>query len=296
MEDNVLQLTVLLIVILCSILFYRYCMCEYHQESFQNKPYVHKRDSEMYDDFYINEYDILYETEKYSENDFNNISSTVVLAPDSTILDIGCGTGSLLKRFEKNGNYHNVGVDRSEAAINKARENIQIGDVLCKDVLVDPMLFEKESFDLICCTHFAIYEIEDQSQLFKYAYHWAKIGGFLAIHMVDVQNFNMITPNSDLFPHLKPFTTLKDRITKSIIEKQEYVFSSYYDNVDTDKIERIETFKCNNKCRKNEITLYMNSKESIIAKAIQNGFKYHSEVSYNLIPDEYQNLVFFVKV
>ena len=296
MEDNVLQLTVLLIVILCLILLYRYCMCESGQESFQNKPYVHKRDSEMYDDFYMNEYDILYETEKYSENDFNNISSTVVLAPDSTILDVGCGSGSLLKRFEKNGNYHIVGVDQSKAATNQSRENIQIGDVLCKNVLVDPMLFEKESFDLICCTHFAIYEIENKNLLFKYAYHWAKIGGFLAIHMVDVQKFNMITPNSDLFPHLKSFTTLKDRITKSIIEKPEYTFSSYYDNVDTDKIERIETFKCDNKCRKNEITLYMNSKESIIANAIRNGFKYHSEVSYNLIPDDYQSLVFFVKV
>lgn len=296
MEDNLLQLTVLLIVTLCLILFYRYCICQSHQESFQNKPYVHKKDSEIYDDFYIDEYNILYETEKYSEDDFHHISSTIILAPDSTILDVGCGTGSLLKRFEKNGNHHIVGVDQSKTMMNKVQDNLQIGDVLCKDILIDPMLFEKESFDLICCTHFTIYEIENQNLLFKYLYHWAKIGGFLVVHVVDVQKFNMIPPNSDLFPHLKPFTALKDRITKSIIEKPKYLFSSYYDNIDSEKIERIETFKCNNKCRKNEITLYMNSKESIIANAIRNGFKYHSEASYNLIPDEYQKLVFFVKV
>ena len=297
MEDSVLQLTVLLITILCGTWLYRrYTNGNDTYESFQTVPYIYRKDNDIYDTFYIDEYNILYETEKYAKEDFANISSIIPVLPNKTILDVGCGNGVLLKEFENNGNYNIVGVDKSKAMIESTQETIKIGEPIEGDILHDPMRFEKETFDIILCTHFTIYEIQNKSLFFRYCYHWLKIGGFFVIHIVDVEKYNMIPPNSELFPHLKSFSATKDRVTSSVLEKSDYTFSSSYTNVDDESMTRIETFEHKNKVRKNELSLFMTNKNTIISDVEKNGFKFHSEIHYNKIPDKYQSLAFFVKM
>jgi len=85
--------------------------------------------------------------------DFSIILPPIVQAlrsipPDSAVLDMGCGNGSMLAEIRKLGKWKLCGVDSSESAASMARS--QGFDVRLADATVDSApLFERHSFDLI---------------------------------------------------------------------------------------------------------------------------------------------------
>ena len=86
-----------------------------------------------------------------SEENFNRIIDFMELNPEQTVLDVGCGKGTLLKSlFEKYG-ISGIGVDRSEERIEVARH--QIGDNPRIELITADIndLEIDRRFDVVCC-------------------------------------------------------------------------------------------------------------------------------------------------
>ena len=111
-------------------------------EGFQQKePFTMQRGDGVYDDFYAEIHDKLYDTESRSEKEaIHIISATQPDKENSYFLDIGCGTGCLVDAIKRKG-YKAIGVDKSAAMIetgkSRQKTDIQSGDA------TDPMLFER---------------------------------------------------------------------------------------------------------------------------------------------------------
>lgn len=287
-EQNCLQLIVIMAVGLMGLWFYRRVESKSTVENFsQSKPYVLKEENEVYDSFYIDKYDDYFSTAKYSEDDLLTIiNETQPLLKTSVFLDIGCGSGQLLKALE-NKKYKVFGVDKSAAMIEKARENLVDGEVICDDVLRDAMLYDNNTFSHILCTHFTIYEVEDKTKFFRHCFHWLKGGGYFVLHVVDPDKFNKIVPKSELFSQVK-----KPNIKKTSMTFDDHVYTNTYER-GTETTIQVENFTSNNFSRQNRKTLFMTPKNEMMSLALRCGFLVHSESAYARDNDQY--LVVFVK-
>ena len=80
-----------------------------------------------------------------------------------TVLDVGCGTGGLLRQLEAAGiGDHWVGIDQSEAMVVRARGRAEEAGLVIeyrKGDILDPPC-EGERFDLICACH-VLYHVPD---------------------------------------------------------------------------------------------------------------------------------------
>ncbi len=97
-----------------------------------------------------------------------------------TILDIGCGNGSILSNLQNKG-FELYGIDGSESGIKIAKQsfpeiNFFVGDITTN---ISDILPIKE-FDLIICTE-VIEHIYSPRDLVKNCYHFLKPGGKLII-------------------------------------------------------------------------------------------------------------------
>ena len=151
-EMNWLQMCVSLIVLLSGIWFYRSFTKKV--EGFQQKePFILREDNNVYDDFYIPEHDKLFKTDMYSEDDLQTIILyTQPSMYTSSFLDIGCGSGSLLKKLQDK-HFTVFGVDKSSSMVKHAKQNLKSEEIICQDVLANPILYENKSFSHILCTH-----------------------------------------------------------------------------------------------------------------------------------------------
>ena len=302
-EQNCLQLIVIMAGVLIGLWYYRRVEGKSAVENFsQSKPYVLKEENDVYDSFYIDKYDDYFSTDKYNEDDLLTIiDKTQPLIKTSVFLDIGCGTGTLLKSLEDR-HYKVFGVDKSAAMIEKARDKLVEGEVVCDDVLRDSMLYENNTFSHILCTHFTIYEVEDKLTFFRRCFHWLKGGGYFVLHVVDPEKFNKIVPKSELFDQVK-----KQKIKKTSMTFDDHVYTNAYekttdndgnDNNNNGKIIQVENFTSKNFTRQNRKTLYMTPKNELLSIVLKCGFLVHSETAYvggHHIKDEDQSLVIFVK-
>jgi SAM-dependent methyltransferase len=291
-EQKYLQLIIMLAIGLMCLWYYRRVETKTTIENFsQLKPYVLREENEVYDSFYIDKYDDYFQTESYSEDDLLTIiDKTQPLLRTSVILDIGCGTGGLMKALE-NKKYKVFGVDKSVAMIEKAKEKLTDGEVICDNVLRDPMLYENNTFSHISCTHFTIYEVEDKNTFFRHCFHWLKGGGYFILHVINPEKFNKIVPKSDLFTHVK-----QPIIKTTTIKFDEYDYTNTYENLDNHKTTQVEQFTSKNFSRQHRKTLYMTPKNELLSLVLKCGFVIHSESVYaNFIKDDDQSLVVFVK-
>lgn len=293
-DDYILRICVFLICVLSGIWFYRHQNENgtILQEAFsQREPFVFKEENSVYDLFYINQYDDLYKTKSYSEDDMVVIDTlTKPSLNDNSFLDVGCGSGSLLSLLETR-NYNSFGIDKSPAMVNQAKQTAVDSEILCDDVLRDPMLFENNSFSHILCTHFTIYEIEDKTTFFNHCFHWLKPSGFLVLHVVDPDNFNMIVPKSELYNHVNK------RIMNTELNTDGFVYTNQFKTSQKEIFVQEEKFQTKNKIRQNSKTWYLTGKKTLCQTAVTCGFDLHSESVYDkgAIRDKNQFLIIFVK-
>ena len=269
MKSNLFELLILCGFILVAIWYYR--KIHIHSEGFQqNERFVLKTGQDSYDEFYSEIYDELWKPVDRVKYEVDLLINTLKPEPRfSRLLDVGCGTGVLLKEFKQRG-FQARGIDKSKDMSQRAIQDgadITVGDVL------DPMAFDRAAFTHIFCMDFTLYELEDKQQFFKNCYYWLQNNGYLVVHLADRTQFNALIPAAqplvlDSIEQLGPV-----RITKTEIDFIDFVYASDYVTNDK-KVVHKESFtdKETQNIRQNERTLIMESQEEIIKMAAIAGF------------------------
>lgn len=273
---------VLSIFLLALLVILQYNRKNIRYEGFQQKePFTMQRGGDVYDEFYSEIYDKLYNTETRSEKEaIEIVKATYPDKDQSVFLDIGCGTGCLVNALKRRG-YNAIGVDKSKAMIETGKERhadaryaIQPGDAM------DPMLFDRGTFTHILCMDRTVYEIEDKVAFFRNCKHWLQPGGYLVLHLVEPDKFNAVVPlgqPSGILRNVDLKTPDGKRVTDTAIDFLDFKYKSAYDFSqlkETGAVVQKETFTdaASSKVRQNEHTMYMASPPTILEDARYCGF------------------------
>uniref|UniRef100_A0A6C0DLH0 Methyltransferase type 11 domain-containing protein n=1 Tax=viral metagenome TaxID=1070528 RepID=A0A6C0DLH0_9ZZZZ len=281
LRNILIELLVILGIILLGILLYKISTPPYEkiiQEGFnQERGFVLKREQDIYDDLYVDMYDNLKDIAHRSESELIQIlKMTEPSTKHSNFLDIGSGTGYIVNQLNSAG-YRAYGLDKSKSMVKYCElkyPNIEIkqGDVF------DPMNFERATFSHILCTNFTIYEFKDKLSFLKNCQAWLIPHGYLILHLVKPDKFNITNPNRELID-TKNKSQNRELETKATFD--DYNYKAYYDNSNPTAMTFTETFidKKTKHIRQNEQTLYMDTIENIEKMALSVGFIFHGKVN-----------------
>ena len=262
----------------------------------QEQEFLFKKGPEIYDDFYADVYDFLVFNELKNDYEVGMIINQNTPNTKTVVLDVGCGTGHHVAKMAQNNNLEIIGIDISPSMIKKAKANypnlnFQLADVLNRDA------FQNNMFTHILCLYFTIYYIEDKNQFFNNAMDWLKPGGYLFVHLVDRYKFDPILPPGNPLYIVSPQKYAKDRIMKTKINFNEFIYNSEFKLNETSDVAIFdEKFKFNNgKVRKQEHILYMNNTGDIINMAQDAGFVIQAKIDLMKVAYEYQYVYVFLK-
>lgn len=275
-----LRILILLAIIALVLLGYKQYVKRNREGFSQMDRFVLKRESSIYDDFYVQVYDELYKPTQGLDYITKSIVSNTQASPESsTILDVGSSTGHLVNSLKQLG-YTAYGVDKSKAMIDYSESIYPEIDCKTGDV-IDPMTFDKSTFSHILCTNMTIYEIQNKDIFFSNCYFWIKPGGYLVLHLAEPDKFDTIVPAGKPTGLKFPQSYSPDRITETSIDFYDFNYRGKYDfnQKKTDTVTFSETFtdKDTGNIRQNEKTLYMEPVQSILKIAKLNGFIVHGK-------------------
>lgn len=292
-------LIILAILMLIVLWYKKHDLSPYYEGFSQESPYVFKSGDDIYDDFYVEIYDKLMETDKQCSYEFDKIiESTNPSKKKSVFLDIGCGTGVLAGKLFENG-YHIYAIDKSKAMVDYTSKKFPSLHVKCGDIK-DPILYEKESFTHILNTGLGIYQFSNKDIFFRNSYFWLRQDGYLILHLVDRDKFDTIVPGGKPPLLENPQIYSKKRITDTIIDFIDFTYRGSYDfsKVSDNQVLFKETFTdgLTKNVRQNEITLYMEPINEILQLATDAGFIIQNKVNLKgCTGDENQFLYVFQK-
>lgn len=242
-------------------------------EDTQKEKYITLKENNIYDNFYSQVYDDLLFDEYKNKFEIGEIIGFTKPPKGSNILDIGSGTGHHVADYDKLG-YKGIGIDLSKAMINKSKNNYPESNYIHGNVMNNNTIRE-DSIDLITSLFFSTYYIKDKLAFFTNCHRWLKNNGYLAIHLVDRNNFDPIINASDPLAIISAQTYAKERITSSIVKFDTHDYNANF-KLDNDKEATMhETFKEKNtgKVRKHEHKLYMPTQNIVLSYAKDAGFK-----------------------
>lgn len=262
----------------------------------ETNKFLFKQGNAVYDDFYANIYDYLVFNQFKNDFEVGTIVNNSMPNEKSVIADIGCGTGHHVKEFNDK-NLNIIGVDISPSMIQKAKQNnpylanqFKVGDAL------DGHLFRDNSLTHILCLYFTIYYMKDKMHFFNNCMNWLMPGGFLIVHLVDKHKFDPILPPGNPLYIVSPQKYAKERITKTKITFNDFVYDSNFKFDDNDIATFDEKFKFNDgRVRKQEQKLYMEDLPTIVNMAQDAGFLVHAKIDMVKCAYEYQYLYVFIK-
>jgi SAM-dependent methyltransferase len=258
--------------------------------------FLFKEGNAIYDDFYADIYDYLVFNQLKNDYEVGTIINNISPNEKSVIADIGCGTGHHVKDFSAR-NLEIIGIDISPSMINKAKLNypnlasqFKVGDGL------DGHLFQYNSLTHILCLYFTIYYMQDKMRFFDNCMNWLMPGGFLIVHLVDKYKFDPILPPGNPLYIISPQKYAKERITKTKVTFNDFVYNSNFKLDNNDVAIFDEKFKFNDgRVRKQEQKLYMEDLPSIVNMAQDAGFVVHAKIDMVKCAYEYQYLYVFIK-
>lgn len=262
----------------------------------QNDSFLLKSGNDVYDDFYSQIYtDLVYSSVK-DNYEVGEIVNSTRPTNESIILDVGCGTGNHVSMFATQG-YKVKGIDISTSMIRKAQENYPQYDFVIGDIR-NASEFTNDSFTHILCLYFTLYYMKDKSVFFNNCMNWLMPGGYLVVHVVDREKFDPIIPPANPLMMVSPQRYAKKRITSS---KVTFNDMDYHADFQLDGNTNIAIFsekfknKDNEKIRKNEHVLYMESEADIVNMAQNAGFIIQGKIDMVKCSYEYQYLYVFLK-
>jgi SAM-dependent methyltransferase len=222
------------------------------------------------------------------------------------VLDVCCGTGVATCSFVKQGVDRAVGLDKSVAMLNYAKEVVEPATTLTAEErqrlewrigdAYAPMAASVSEFTHACLLFFSIYYFQDLNTLFKNLAMWIKPGGGLAIEVVNKYKFEPIPDVANPWLAVSPQKYSKERIltSKATFDKFDYDTEfQLYDPVAEFK----ETFTFKDKTqRKQKHTLYMPSIDKIVHTAVEHGWKYEKFMDLQFTGFNYGYMLFFTRV
>lgn len=290
------KILIFIALLLILIVFFKSIPNLTKKEGFQqNDAFLFKEGEAVYDDFYASVYDYLVYSDLKNEYEVGQIINSSTPNETSIIADIGCGTGHHVSALAKK-NLNVIGIDISPSMINEAKTkfpqyNFQVGNAL------DSHQFQYNSLTHILCLYFTIYYFKDKRLFFDNCMDWLMPGGFLIVHIVNRESFDPILPPGNPLFIVSPQKYAKQRITKTKVKFNEFVYESNFNlNKDDNVAVFDEKFKFNDgNVRKQQQTLYMEDTSTITNIAQECGFILQGQVDLVKCAYESQYLYIFVK-
>jgi SAM-dependent methyltransferase len=264
----------------------------------QKDNFVLKCGNNTNDEFYSNNYEKIHKPKTHLLEEIDLILKTTQVSLQDVILDIGSNTGYVVNELTQRG-YNIYGLTSSPQLSNYCKTKYPDAIVKYGDIL-NSMEYDKGVFTHIFALYYTIYNFKDKSAIFRNCYSWMKPGGYLVIHLVDVQKFDITTPIAKdvIFGsiqkqhHAKNIQKETHRTTEYEVDLIDMNYKSSY-NFNNNEVVVIETMKdkMTDKIRQNEKTLYMEPIEQILKLAQQCGFIAKSTLKLKkILDDEYQYL------
>jgi len=290
---------VLLFVALLLILVVFFNSPEFNSRSIkegyeQNDTFLFKKGPEIYDGFYATIYDQLVFNNLKDDYEITQIVNRTTPTSASVILDVGSGTGHHVAKMAEKG-LNAMGIDNSQAMIQQAKEKYPQYDFKLGDVL-DVNQYQNNTFTHIMCLYFTIYYFKNKETFFNNCMEWLMPGGYLILHLVDREKFDPILPPGNPLYIVSPQKYAKDRITKTKITFNNFVYTSNFNlEAEKDIATFEEKFKFNDgKVRKQEHLFYMEDSQDILTKAADAGFIVQGKI--DLVRCAYPNQYLYILV
>ena len=253
----------------------------------QTAPFALKLNNDIYDSYYAEIYDDLYNPETRVEYEYKSIiDMTHPTQENSVFLDVGSGTGGLVNKLTENG-YQANGIDTSQAMIDISQRKFPKLETKCGNIQ-DSMVYNKNTFTHITCIDFTVYHILDKMTFFRNCYQWLMPNGYLFVHLVDKDKYNPIVPAANPILFDNPQKYASQRITDSAVD-----FIGF--KKDGCEVVVKETFKdtSSGNVRQNELTLFMDELKNIVFMVQRCGFIAQGMVKMK--NDEHQYIYVFEK-
>ena len=260
------------------------------QESFsiQNKKYVLLDNRSLYDSFYASVYDnLLFEPNKNAFEISEILHFTDI--KNKHMLDIGSGTGHHCDQFTRQ-EFKCIGLDKSLAMINKAKENYPQLNFMQGDAN-QSILYKPEQFGLITILYFTIYYMKDKKTVFKNCYDWLDNNGYLVIHLVNKEHFDPIVPAANPLLMVNVQDYAKKRITKSKIVFDKFEYQSKFIKDEPSGFHEKFIFK-DGKIRENHHQLFFETQKKILGYLKQLGFIMKGKI--NMYNCGYENQYLYI--
>jgi SAM-dependent methyltransferase len=293
--SNFGKILVFMVIILVLVVFFKSNVREGYN-NIQSDKFLYKQGIDVYDDFYANIYDYLVFNKIKNDYEVGIIINSTNPSEISRIADIGCGTGHQVAELSSK-NLEIVGVDISPAMIKMSQKNNpEIKDKFMVGNALNSHLFTYNSLTHILCLYFTIYYMKNKMAFFYNCMNWLMPGGYLIIHLVDKYKFDPILPPGNPLYVVSPQKYAKERITKTKITFNDFIYNSNFKLQDNDMAIFEEKFNFNDgNIRKQEQQLYMEDLPTIVNMAQDAGFIIHAKIDMVKCAYENQYLYVFIK-
>ena len=268
------------------------------KESFSNQFVKKTSPFEIYDDFYAEIYDQLFQSDLKNEYECVQIQKNYLKHWNTSkikILDVGCGTGHHLRILKRYG-HHVEGLDISPYMLKKAQKQCPAA-ILKKGDLNEASLYEPRRFTHITCLFFTIYYHKNLTRVFQNFNKWLQPKGLLFIHVVVKDKFDPVLERaSSLIPLFDPQKHQKGRVTHTQLEFKEFKYESDWNLLKRKStFQEIIRFKNEPYDRQHIHRLYLVNPKSIIMKANNNGFILIKAIDLFLVGHNHNYLMCFRK-
>ena len=285
-NKKLLSIIVIFLIIL-MIMWYKKERYNENEGFSQESPFVLKEGDNIFDEFYAQIYDVIYQPNLYVDSITDNIINRTSMDVDnSLILVVSSDTGEQSASLQSKGlNVHTVFKYYNMFEQSK----IKYPNLKAKvDDVENPMTYEKFTFSHVLCSGTLLYTIQKKMTFFRNVYTWLAPDGIFLLQLSNRSTFDTIMTNRDNASFISPQKFHDERITESEIDFGSFKYLSKYNFSDADSKNVVyfsETFTDaqTKHVRQNEQILYMENIDDILQMIINCGFSILSKI--NLLQD-----------